>query len=385
MEIEAKIQVIPTSQIEEIEWLKLRQGHDNAEHEKEARAVLGRSLRDPRHLSPPSPGTPKGATTTHGALNFNITKLEQFTEDLFSALPVGQLAPIRVIRYPTDLDRFGKPYGLVFGYRRLRAAKAEGLPTIQAQVVQVTAEEYRNPQMRFWLRLMGFSENTNREPLTGLEMAAALKRLRDAFESLYPQASYKAKHTTRARTAKGHLAEQNKIRPTRFSRMASRLGGVSERTVRHYVQMSDDLGDAILERLIQKRADTAAAASLAKLPQNDRERVLDQLDAEQRPITRHTIKTAAAQDGHMPDLRDLTKTAKRCMELLKFQWSRNTRNYALPIVGELESASNSLYSLLCQDDAPETSRPVPDRTTKSASGDGHVPISTRRAAARAQG
>ena len=70
---------------------------------------------------------------------------------------------------PTEAGR----YAIVHGERRFRAAKALGWPAIRAEVREVTPEEAR------WLALI---ENVQREDMEPMDVARALKALKDETE-----------------------------------------------------------------------------------------------------------------------------------------------------------------------------------------------------------
>jgi hypothetical protein len=368
MEIDERIHNIPVGQIDEIEWLRLRQTPTDASQEKLAIKALGRSVRDPRQAGAPQAG-PKAGLQTALRQAFSPRKGADCDDNPFASLPVGQLAPIRVIRYPTDLPRFGKSYGLVFGYRRLQAAKAEGIPAIQAQVIVLTAQEYQSPEVRLWLRVMGVAENIHREPLSTYDMAAAWKQLKEQYETLYPDTSHRAPHLRQQRDKKGQLRGPSaSAKRSPFARHASRWSGVSERTIDEYIQIAEDINNAILDDLIQARVTKSAALALAKVPGEDQPKVLEALSSKGKPFTVENIETAAqrhlerkpgrpaaSNDNETPPLPDLSiwwEAAKLCMDLLhRFDWSPRTRDAALPAVAHLHGASGSLYRKLCQEKA----------------------------------
>jgi ParB/RepB/Spo0J family partition protein len=86
-------------------------------------------------------------------------------EDLLNSLSrEGQLSPIRVREHPTKKVKFE----VVFGNRRLSAARKLGWKTVDAEVVRATDEE---------TLVMAFSENVDRKDFTDYEKARMLQKL----------------------------------------------------------------------------------------------------------------------------------------------------------------------------------------------------------------
>lgn len=229
MQIDRDIKDIPLNDIDEIEWLKIRQmedrdaGHDDLTY-------LG--------LSMATPTLPTDQSSTDNPISW---------EDFLLRMPVGQLAPVRVIRYPLEFRlSLPKDYGLVFGYRRWHAAKQQGLTTIKAQVIHLSIEEYRNNKIKFFLLLMGFTENAEREPLSGTEYLKAVKRLKDKYEAIYPKSSKRFKHLTQDRNTKGHFGQTNRQKPPNFNRAFRKIIKKSQQRIDEDIQIADLLTSAIL-------------------------------------------------------------------------------------------------------------------------------------------
>ncbi len=103
---------------------------------------------------------------------------------------LGFLQPITVRTVPGS----DKPYEIVFGLRRLAAAKYLGRETIPAQVVELTDE-----QMRFHL----VSENTMRKQMDYPEYIKQMKILLDDLETIYgPDPGRAVGGVARSRTAR---------------------------------------------------------------------------------------------------------------------------------------------------------------------------------------
>ncbi len=83
--------------------------------------------------------------------------------ELGDSLAKQQLQPIGLIRTPNG----DKPFRLVFGERRVRAAQLKKLPTLKGKIFDMTPDEVEAAQM---------AENIHRKNLTQLEEAKRLKR-----------------------------------------------------------------------------------------------------------------------------------------------------------------------------------------------------------------
>lgn len=382
MQIERDIKDIPLNSIDEIEWLKIRQ-IENQGAEDNNLTYLGLSMA----TNATAPAAPKSADHPTS------------WEDFLLRMPVGQLAPVRVIRYPHELQPLPKDYGLVFGYRRWHAAKQRGLTTIKAQVIHLSIEEYRDDKTKFYLLLMGFTENTEREPLSGMEYFKAVKRLKDKYETIYPDSSKRFKHLTQGRNPKGHFTQANRQAPPSFNKVLRKITKKSQRRIEEDVQLADLLNRAILDDRYQKTITKSAALTLARIPHDQQIAVLDQLVASNLPFTINNIETAihksqhqgigipnrpdrqptvnadsaltaqphnshhlAAGDiqtlrshdrqfpaGHnsLPDLTIVKAVVKLCLDLRhRFIWTPTTIEEALPIFDDLLSASQVLVDYL---------------------------------------
>jgi len=96
-------------------------------------------------------------------------------EQLMNSLKLlGQLSPVRVRHHPRTDGR----YQLIFGHRRLEAAKRLGWTTIKAVVVSANDEE---------MFLTALAENLEADSLTDFEKGLALKRLNQQFGKSYEE------------------------------------------------------------------------------------------------------------------------------------------------------------------------------------------------------
>lgn len=342
MEIEPHVKTLKLSEIEEIAWLKLRDRTDTLHQ-------LGLSIRP---CAPPP----------HPTSDTNL-------ETLVLQLSVGQLAPIRVLRYPLELHHYGPPYGLIFGYRRYQAAKKANLDTIQAQVIHLTAQEYEDPTIRLMLLVMAFAENAHREPLTSTDYYHALQRLKDKYESLYPAASKRFKHLTQARNHQGQLASKSRQNPPSFTKLARTITGKDERRIREDIQLADIFTRALLQHRYEQPITKSALLILNRVPPEQQTAVLQQLESQHLPPTVENIEQAIAQSRRakpqsqtpeprqqqekptltLPDLHTVKTVTKLCLDLRNnFPWTPAAVQQALPIFTDLALASQTLTDYLKQ-------------------------------------
>src|SRR5574337_158064 len=308
MQIEQHVKTLKLSEIEEIVWLKLRTKSDALHH-------LDASIR---------PYTPPPAPTTTDSV-----------EDLMLQLSVGQLCPVRVIFYPTNLHRYGPSYGLIFGYRRYQAAKEAKLNTIQAQVIHLSAEEYQDPTIRFMLLLMAFTENAQRAPLSSIEYYEALHKLKEKYEALYPAASKKLKHTAQTRIKSGQFASTKHKRPPSFTKFAKAITGKNEQRIREDIQIADLLTQGVLtDRYDTPITKSALLATHRSKPSQQTTPPIDPSPSSQQ----HEPPAL-----ELPDLNTIQATTRFCLQLRnEFQWTPETIAHALPILTDLMLASQML-------------------------------------------
>ncbi len=96
-------------------------------------------------------------------------------DDLISSLSTnGQLSPIRVRPHPTNQDKFQ----IIFGSRRVAAARKLGWNTIDAVVAPATDAE---------ALVLAFCENSDRKDFTDLEKALIIKGLHDLTGKPYAE------------------------------------------------------------------------------------------------------------------------------------------------------------------------------------------------------
>ncbi len=378
MEIEQKVRDIKLDDIDEIEWLKIRQISNSHKDERDALHHLGLSMATQRATTPSQPAS------QHTPANW---------EDHFLSTPIGQLAPIRVIRYPHELKlSLPKDYGLVFGYRRVFAAKQQGLTTIQAQVIHLTPDEYRGDKIRLYLQLMAFAENAEREELAYSDYFKAIKRLKDKYEATYPESSKRFKHLTQSRDAKGHFGHTDKQAPSSFNKELRKIIRKNPRTIREDFQVGNFLTYAVLTERYKELPNKSASLVLSQIPCNQQIVILDQLVAQHLPFTIKNIEAAVVKYrqsaigisdtsdrkvtvtadsavtaspnksnrlGHngiqapstaydtLPDLTIVATVINLCLDLRhRFTWTPTTTCEALPIFDDLLSASQILADYL---------------------------------------
>lgn len=396
MQIEREIRDIKLDDIDEIEWLKIRQlGNQDAEQDNLHHLGLSMATRTATPADPSAPCSPAVKSET---LN---TDSPTSWEDYLLRMPVGQLAPVRVIRYPHELQPLPKDYGLVFGYRRWQAAKQRGLTTIKAQVIHLSIQEYRNDKTRFYLLLMGFTENAEREPLSGMEYFKAVKRLKDKYEAIYPKSSKHFKHLTQTRNTRGHFEGTTQQAPPSFNRALRRITKKSKRTIHRDLQIADLLSSAILDNRYKEPINKSVALLLTEVPQDHQVIILDQLASQHLPFTTDNIKKAieifntdnrkspvsatmaltgkSHQSNHLapntlnaplPDLAVAKATITLCLNLRhRFAWTPTTIREALPVFDDLLSALQTLTDYLRHEKAVLDGHP--SKTVRTATQNDH--------------
>ncbi|MGC8873095.1 MAG: ParB/RepB/Spo0J family partition protein [Chloroflexia bacterium] len=155
----------------------------------------------------------------------------------------GLLQPIGVIHM------WGDTYRVVFGHRRLEAAKQLGLERIPCLLLETDPDELYVPQL---------VENLQRLDLNDLEKAEAMARLRQRMEREQPHLSA------------GELDE-----------LVGRQIGLSGRTVRRYLSLLE-LSPAVQELIRQGELTVTHAQHLLRIP---------------NPVTREEVAREAAEAG----------------------------------------------------------------------------------------
>lgn len=131
----------------------------------------------------------------------------------------GQMTPVEVRATPS----MAKPYALVSGGHRLRAAAIAGLATIDAALFEGSKRE---------ARLREIDENLVRRELSELDRATFLAQRKDIYEDLHPE----TKHGGDRRSDRA----ANLVRlVARFTTDAAERVGLSERTVRRALARHD--------------------------------------------------------------------------------------------------------------------------------------------------
>ncbi len=166
--------------------LTLQRYHGDSKTEARIIRLIGRSMRP---LFPPSPTnhSPQNGDDPKPTISIRVDDDIVDLEEGLLALPMGQIAPIRLLKYPEGLDGFHKPYGLIFGNLRYEGAKAEGLETLQAQVLTCTLEEYQKPFLEFILRAWAYMENELRLMLDRRDRGDGMTALREAYDEIAPK------------------------------------------------------------------------------------------------------------------------------------------------------------------------------------------------------
>ena len=117
---------------------------------------------------------------------------------------------------------------LVYGYHRLEACRQLGWTEIPAVIVD--GDDLR-------AELAEISENLIRHELTLLERAEHLARMRAVYEQLHPNARGVGRPAKNGAT----------VAP--FSEWAAAQTGLAQRTVQHYVQLSDSIAPEVRDAI----------------------------------------------------------------------------------------------------------------------------------------
>lgn len=221
----------------------------------------------------------KYAKPTTGRSSRFVPTLEQ-AQAVVALFPQLTLGPntVGVLRYPGGIQKSGKLYGLVCGYRRWQGAMKQRLPEISAQVIHATLGEYEDQGFRVWLCLV-------------------------------------ANHP-------------------RYSVMLSQTINKSERTAYRLNTISCRLH----EQLIDTPMSQAAQLALIRVPADEQMAVIDELERTQRGFTAQNIRAAIrvrAGGSSLPDLKPLRDATKLCLQLLKrADWGANDLEWIEPVIVE---------------------------------------------------
>jgi hypothetical protein len=173
---------------------------------------------------------------------------------------------------------FGRTYTLITGHRRLAAARRAGWERVLARILPPC--DLTAPAERLRLLAMALRENTEREPLAAEDRRAALRRLKDLYEAVYPTSRLAREATTAT------LAE---AAPHTFARWAAAATHIPERTIRH------DLRRVLIAPRplsgVGAPPTLAQPASAAHLPAPDEDPLQTALQAGQHAST--TLRTLA--------------------------------------------------------------------------------------------
>lgn len=190
---------------------------------------------------------------------------------------VGLLNPITVT----------EGYRLVAGRHRLEACRNLGWHTIEANVVSLSALD---------AELAEIDENLIRNELTVLERAEHLKRRKEIYEALHPE----AKHGNTKERAE--VKRNDFVLPPSFAADTAAKTGVTERTVQQDVQIAAKIAEPVKEAirstpLADSKTDLLA---LARLPTEQQEAVataIMEAPAEAKEIVREAAKPHVAHNS----------------------------------------------------------------------------------------
>jgi len=127
---------------------------------------------------------------------------------------------------------------LVAGLHRIEAYKLLGRTEIEATVVSLSELDAELAQI---------DENLIRNELTVLERAEQLKRRKEIYEAKYPESRAGVKRAIGMNKALGYNVAE--IVSATFTEDTASKIGVSPRTIRHEVQIAEDLADEVKEAI----------------------------------------------------------------------------------------------------------------------------------------
>lgn len=208
----------------------------------------------------------------------------KFVPTLEMAMAVRALFPqmtmssdmVYVLRYPNTIQKSGKSYGLVSGYRRWQGAVKRRLQSVSSKVIHATLEEYEDQGFRAWLCLMATQP--------------------------------------------------------RLNAMLSRTIHKSERTAYRHNSIAERLDEQLSNRSLSQ----AAMLALIRVPVDEQSAVLEELARTQRRLTAENIRTAIsirAGGSSLPGLKPLRDAAKLCRQLTqRSDWSANDLKFIKAII-----------------------------------------------------
>lgn len=290
MDVESQVRDIPVGDIQSVDWLTQRAHAGlNALQISDLQESL-QPFNTPKTGIGPAPRPGQGLVI--GGPKPIPATIHDDLEASLARIPLGQLAPIRLMRFPYEIPHL-QPYGLVFGLRRLSAAKAAGIKVIQAQVVTMTAAEYNDHSCRFRLMLMAFCENTHRLALKEGDYIRNLKALKACYHAIHPLAS---RSTTPVRGAQGRIVG-NAPKPATERSFVSEMAeheGVTERAIRKKLFLAEHVVDDALDLLSDGVITQTAALALAKAPPEQQIPILNAIAQQGLPFTSDTITQVVA-------------------------------------------------------------------------------------------
>ncbi len=288
MQEEPRRQLVKISDCDDsVPWLQIRTSStDTPAGAREKRLALARSMLRP--------------TLTNNTYNFDPTGTSYaFDKQSLSVvrapdLSVGQIHPIRVFRYPPDVDVSAKPFGVICGHRRIKAArelnalcKQEGKPApleqLDAVVYTLTKEEYDSKSCRFIFRVMAVAENCQREDMTPTDRVNIFFELAEAYYDLYPE-------------AKKHGPRTDKNPQPGADKALAKMTGVHESTVRSYLNTKKKLATKLFAKCHRGALALNSLRQLLPFPKPAQERIVERIERARKPVNETTIREEIARE-----------------------------------------------------------------------------------------
>jgi len=280
MEIDKEIREIPLNDIQQLEWLTTRSSDTDILQLDQ----LSHSLQP---LATPTTGS--GAIPKSGqmpdAIQPILNNLHESLEPSLFTISLGQLSPIRVLKFPPEIDHL-RTYGLICGLRRVLAARQAGLTTSHAQIVRLSADEYRDPTIQLRLFYLAYYQHPARTPLRFGDRIMALKTLKDYYNTRFPNHTRKAVAAAKPRDDQGHLqASTAKPAEKRFTQVAAKILGLREREIYDDIHLAEHLCTSLIKSLNTGEITKSAAMILAKISPEQQSHAQELLAKKHEPPT----------------------------------------------------------------------------------------------------
>ncbi len=283
---------VKLADLDEVPWLQVRLQSVDPVHDRDRRLALGRSMVRPKRTNGTFDFDPTGAAYAFDKDSLNIIKATD--------LSVGQIQPIRVFRYPPGCDVSSKPYGIICGYRRVKAARelnkhsiAEGkpapLPELEAIVYILSKEEYDSRECRLLLRLIAVAENCQRQEMHPADRINIIADICEEYCHLHPEARRPGRRTPQS----PHRGADTFV---------ANLTGLSRPQIRAAVNIKKRLAVKVFAKWHQGTLGLGSVRALLPIPQHAQVRIVETLERANKPVTEQAIREEIAKHAKLRPL-----------------------------------------------------------------------------------